>query len=111
ISEDPDYRRHQPNTIRFVEVAKAAGAVVLLVTDPYLSPAAKNADVVLTSAIGFSGVFDTLTPSFALLEALLTLIAKRLGPPATDRIAKYEKLTAKILEDDQRVIGSYRGQG
>ncbi len=106
-----DYRRYQPDTIRFVEVAKAAGATVLLVTDPYLSPAAKNADVVLTSAISTSGVFDALTPSFALIEALLTLVAKRLGGPAADRLAKYEKLSAKILEDDQRIIGSYRGQG
>lgn len=106
-----DYRRYSPDTIRFVEVAKAEGATVLLVTDPYLSPAAKNADVVLTSAISSSGVFDALTPSFALVEALLSLIAKRLGGPATDRVAKYEKLTVRILENDRNIIGSYRGQG
>jgi DNA-binding MurR/RpiR family transcriptional regulator len=106
-----DFRRYQPDTIRFVEIAKSQGATVLLITDPYLSPAAKNADVVLTSAIGTSGIFDALTPSFALVEALLSVAAKRLGKPATNRLQRYEKLSAKILEDDQRTVGSYRGQG
>ena len=46
-----DYRRHQPDTVEFGRHARARGARVVLVCDPFLSPLAPDADVLLTTSV------------------------------------------------------------
>jgi len=93
-----DFQRYQLDTVRFVELAAERGASILVVTDSGLSPAVARADVVLASSIEGPGIFDALTPAFALVEAVVAALVEALGEGASARLADYERLTAALLE-------------
>ncbi|MEP7246092.1 MAG: MurR/RpiR family transcriptional regulator [Gammaproteobacteria bacterium] len=69
-----DYRRYQTDVIRFTEQAVARGVPVVLFTDPWRSPIAANAKVVLTTPTEVSSPYDSLAPAVAQIEALLAHI-------------------------------------
>lgn len=88
-----DYRRYQHDTIRLATTAKEQGATLIAFTDPYLSPLAARADVILTSSVASPSPFDALTPAMALVEALIAALVDRLGDAPRARMARYDELT------------------
>ena len=99
-----DYRRYQHDTVRLAMTAKDQGATLVAFTDPYLSPLAARADVILTSSVASPSPFDALTPAVALVEAMITALVDRLGDAPRSRMARYDALNGGT------VSGS-RGEG
>jgi DNA-binding MurR/RpiR family transcriptional regulator len=88
-----DYRRYQHDTVRLAMTAKEQGAALIAFTDPYLSPLAAQADVILTSSVVSPSPFDALTPAMALVETLIAALVDRLGDAPRARMARYDELT------------------
>ncbi|MFD0319160.1 MurR/RpiR family transcriptional regulator [Streptomyces flavalbus] len=70
-----DHRPYEERTARLAHQAKAAGARILLFTDPTFSPVTEIADVVLTAAVRSPSPRASLVPTLALIEALVTVLA------------------------------------
>ncbi len=85
-----DMRRYQPDTIAFAQLAHDQGATVVLLTDPWLSPAAEFSDRVLTCDVHSASPFDSLVPCLALVEALVGHVAARLNGSGKARVARLE---------------------
>ena len=99
-----DYRRYQHDTVRLAMTAKDQGATLVAFTDPYLSPLAARADVILTSSVTSPSPFDALTPAVALVEAMITALVDRLGDAPRSRMARYDALNGGT-------VGGSRGEG
>ena len=99
-----DYRRYQHDTVRLAMTAKDQGATLVAFTDPYLSPLAARADVILTSSVASPSPFDALTPAVALVEAMITALVDRLGDAPRSRMARYDALNGGT-------VGGSRGEG
>lgn len=89
-----DYRRYQMDTIRFVTTAAERGAQVILLTDPWASPIAACAKVVLAAPVEGPSPFDTMVPALAQVEALIAAVTTRLSRTSRARIAEIEALRA-----------------
>ncbi|WP_256839790.1 MurR/RpiR family transcriptional regulator [Ornithinimicrobium faecis] len=87
-----DYRRYDPATVRLGEAMAAAGARVLLVTDPWLSPAADVAEVVLSTRVESPSPFDSLVPGLALVETLVTAVVEGRGRDGRSRVERLESV-------------------
>ncbi|GAA5160942.1 MULTISPECIES: MurR/RpiR family transcriptional regulator [Amycolatopsis] len=85
-----DFRRYQRDTIALAKAAAGRGAKIVLVTDPWLSPAADFADVVLSARVEAAGSFDSLVAATALVEALVFAVHARLGGAADERMRTIE---------------------
>jgi DNA-binding MurR/RpiR family transcriptional regulator len=94
-----DYRRYQHDTVRLAMLAKQQGATLIAFTDPYLSPLAAQADVILTSSVQSPSPFDALTPALALVEAVITALVSLLGDAPLTRMARYDALYAGTVDD------------
>ena len=99
-----DYRRYQHDTIRLAMTAKDQGVTLVAFTDPYLSPLAARADVILTSSVASPSPFDALTPAVALVEAMISALVDRLGDAPRSRMARYDALNGGTVD-------SSRGEG
>ena len=93
-----DYRRYQHDTIRLATTAREQGATVIAFTDPYLSPLAAHADVILTSSVQSPSPFDALTPAVALVEALIAALVDRLGDGPRARMARYDAIAHGMVD-------------
>jgi len=93
-----DYRRYQHDTVRLAMTAKDQGATLVAFTDPYLSPLAARADVILTSSVASPSPFDALTPALALVEAMITALVDRLGDAPRSRMARYDALNGGAVD-------------
>jgi DNA-binding MurR/RpiR family transcriptional regulator len=89
-----DYRRWQTDVVGFAEQAAAQGVRIVLFTDPWLSPIAKVAKVVMTSSVQSSSPFDTMAPAVALVEGLLAAMTAKLDAQAKARISILERFRA-----------------
>ena len=87
-----DYRRYDPATVRLGEAMAEAGARVLLLTDPWLSPAADVAEVVLSSRVESPSPFDSLVPGLALVETLVTAAMEARGRAGRSRVERMEAI-------------------
>lgn len=96
-----DYRRYQHDTVRLAVMAKEQGATVIACTDPYLSPLAAHADVILTSSVQSPSPFDALTPAVALVEAIVAALVDRLGDAPVARMARYDALHDGTVDGPQ----------
>ena len=92
-----DYRRYQRDTVEFGRDAAARGARLIVCTDPYLSPAAAAATVLLTTSLAGLAPFISLAAPFALVETLVAGAAERGGKAARARLAGYEQLGSGAL--------------
>ncbi len=93
-----DYRRYQHDTVRLAMTAKDQGATLVAFTDPYLSPLAARADVILTSSVASPSPFDALTPAVALVEAMITALVDRLGDAPRSRMVRYDALNGGAVD-------------
>lgn len=94
-----DYRRYQHDTVRLAMIAKRQGATLIAFTDPYLSPLAAHADVILTTSVASPSPFDALTPAVALVETVIAALVDRLGTRPRERMARYDALFAGTIEE------------
>jgi DNA-binding MurR/RpiR family transcriptional regulator len=93
-----DYRRYQHDTVRLAMIAKQQGATLITFTDPYLSPLAAHADVILTTSVASPSPFDALTPAVALVETVIAALVDQLGATPRERMARYDALFAGAIE-------------
>lgn len=89
-----DYRRYQADTIESARVAAGHGSNVVLLTDPWLSPASAVARQVLVTSVETVGPFDSLVGAMAVVEALIAAVLRVLGPRAEARMQSLERLRA-----------------
>ncbi len=100
-----DYRRYQLDTVRLAVAAKSQGVTLIAFTDPYLSPLAAHADVILTSSVTSPSPFDALTPAVALVEALIAALVDRMGDEPLERMARYDALAEGTIDADTSRAG------
>lgn len=91
-----DFRRYESDTRNLVQHAKSRKAVVVVITDKWVSPCASEADAVLTSIASERGPFDSVVPVMALVEALFETLVHRIGAPARDRIEQIERTVQQL---------------
>lgn len=95
-----DVRRYQQDVVAFAHAASRRGATVVLLTDPWHSPASRAADHVLSFPVESPSVFDALTPGMAMAEALVGAVAGRLGETGRARIGTLEDLRRPFAQDE-----------
>ena len=93
-----DYRRYQHDTVRLAMTAKDRRAALIAFTDPYLSPLAARADVILTSSVQSPSPFGAMTPALALVEAIIAALVDRLGDAPRARMARYDALNGGVVD-------------
>jgi DNA-binding MurR/RpiR family transcriptional regulator len=84
-----DFRRYERDTQDFAAAAKAAGARIVLFTDPWLSPIADIADALLPAEVAGPSPFPSLAATVAVVETLLTAVAGELGENARAHFERY----------------------
>lgn len=93
-----DYRRYERASIRFGEQAVRRGAELVLITDRWLSPLSRSADVLLTTSAVGPTPFVAFSPAVAVNEALLTGVVESLGESPLPRLADHDELTGSAVE-------------
>ncbi|XVQ84441.1 MurR/RpiR family transcriptional regulator [Microbispora siamensis] len=94
-----DFRRYQRDVVDLAMHAHGRGAKILLITDPWLSPAAEVADVVLPVRVDGPSPFDSVVPATAVVESLVAGVLARLGAQAEARIREADELAGDITLD------------
>jgi DNA-binding MurR/RpiR family transcriptional regulator len=84
-----DFRRYERDTLEIARAGRAAGARILLFTDPWLSPVADIADAVLTAQVFGPSPFESLTPALAVVETLITSVVDALGEAGRSRFERF----------------------
>jgi DNA-binding MurR/RpiR family transcriptional regulator len=84
-----DFRRYERDSQDFAVAAKAAGARIVLFTDPWLSPIADIADALLPAQVAAASPFPSLAATVAVVETLLTAIAGALGDSARAHFERF----------------------
>ncbi|MGA5265654.1 MurR/RpiR family transcriptional regulator [Streptomyces lydicamycinicus] len=86
-----DFRRYQRDTVELARFAHERGARVVLFTDPWLSPVAEFADVVLPVRVEAPSPFDSIVAPVAVVETLVAAVHVRLGTAAEERMRAAEE--------------------
>jgi DNA-binding MurR/RpiR family transcriptional regulator len=84
-----DFRRYERDTLEVARAARAASARIVLLTDPWLSPVAEIADAVLPAQVAGPSPFESLTPTLAVVETLITAVADALGEEGHRRLEQF----------------------
>ena len=87
-----DVRRYQRTSVELGQRAARQGATVVLITDPWLSPLAVDADTTLSVAVDAPSPFDSQIAIFGLVETLVAAVVEKLGRFPEDRLASYDQL-------------------
>lgn len=90
-----DIRRYEVGVLHIVEMARAQGAVVVLITDRWVSPAAAHAQHILPCHIEAPGAWDSITAPVMLVEALLAGVQACSWDETSDRLQRMEELYAR----------------
>ncbi|HEY2507026.1 MAG TPA: MurR/RpiR family transcriptional regulator [Streptosporangiaceae bacterium] len=92
-----DFRRYDRDTLEIAASARAAGARILLFTDPWLSPVADIADAVLTAEVSGPAPFASLTSALAVVETLISPVVDALGEPGRTRFERFGEIAERWL--------------
>ncbi|WP_066685125.1 MurR/RpiR family transcriptional regulator [Sphingomonas sp. CCH18-H6] len=103
-----DLRRYQSDTVELAAIAKRARATIILFTDQWLSPIARQAHYVFSCDVEAPSPYDSLVPCLALTEAVIAGVTERCGDSGRGRVTNLERLRAgsgahevsKEVEDD-----------
>lgn len=90
-----DYRRYEADKTVMAEMARERGGKVIVFTDPWLSPAAAHADVVLTTQVTSDSPYDSLAPALALVESLVAAVLDRIGDEGHERMKVSESVAKR----------------
>jgi DNA-binding MurR/RpiR family transcriptional regulator len=88
-----DFRRYERDTLEVARAARAASARIVLLTDPWLSPVAEIADAVLPAQVAGPSPFESLTPTLAVVETLITAVADALGEHGHRRLERFGRIS------------------
>ncbi|WP_211881598.1 MurR/RpiR family transcriptional regulator [Pseudarthrobacter albicanus] len=89
-----DYRRYDLTTAAFAREMKSRGAAIALMTDNWMSPIAKTADIVITSRVEAPSPFDSLVPAMAVTETVIAAVVQALGDRGRSRLEGVEASTS-----------------
>ena len=92
-----DYRRYQADTVSAAREAASRGGTVVLLTDPWMSPAAASARFVLVSSVETVAPFDSMVAAVAVVEALIATVLNRLGEGAHERMRCLDELRTGVV--------------
>jgi DNA-binding MurR/RpiR family transcriptional regulator len=96
-----DYRRYQSDTINSARVAASQGSTVVLLTDPWLSPAAASSKFVLVTGVQTTvAPFDSMVSAVGLTEALIAGVLSQLGESAHARMRRLDELRGGVVYGD-----------
>ena len=87
-----DIRRYETELIRFVEMARAREATIVLFTDQWGSPAAKHAHHVLPCRIEVPSAWDSTMVMLFVVEALIAAVQTQRWETTRDRFNELEGL-------------------
>lgn len=87
-----DYRRYQTNVVEFATEAARRGVRIVLFTDPWMSPIAEVAEVVIVGPVEVASPYDSLAPAVAQMEALVAEAVSRHDASLHRRVADLEQL-------------------
>lgn len=88
-----DFRRYQGNLVRLVEIVSTKRQCsIVLVTDKWMSPAARHADIVVGLPIESETAWDTVVGAVAFLEALIVKVSEADWPATRRRIEAWDEL-------------------
>ncbi|WP_066950337.1 MurR/RpiR family transcriptional regulator [Microtetraspora fusca] len=91
-----DYRRYQRDIVEFARRARDRGAKIVLFTDPWLSPAADAADIVIPARVEAPSPFDSLVPALALVETVVAGVMARLGEAGEERLRQCDDIVGDV---------------
>ncbi len=87
-----DIRRYEHDILRLVEMAKARGVVVVLFTDQWGSPAAKQASHSFHCRIEAPSAWDSSVVTLFIVEALIAAVQNETWDETKDRMKSLEAL-------------------
>lgn len=87
-----DFRRYQTSLEYLAEKARERRAQTLVITDQWITPAAKSATELMSVPIASGTLWDSSVPAFELVEALLVQLAERDWDTTKARIAEWDAL-------------------
>jgi DNA-binding MurR/RpiR family transcriptional regulator len=90
-----DFRRYDRDTLEVAQSARAAGARILLFTDPWLSPVADIADAVLPAEVSGPAPFASLTSALAVVETLIASVVEALGDTGRARFERFGEIAER----------------
>lgn len=90
-----DFRRYQASLATLAQRVRARKAQTIVITDQWISPAAKGASELISAPIESGTLWDSYVPAFGLIEALLVPLAERNWDRTRVRIKEWDRLRAK----------------
>ncbi|MCX5495235.1 MurR/RpiR family transcriptional regulator [Kaistia dalseonensis] len=90
-----DIRRYSDDLRDFAERAAAQGAIIVLVTDQWLSPISKVARRVLPAHVAVPSVWDSNAGLLMLVEALIAAVVERRGEEGRRRLEALEAIRSR----------------
>lgn len=94
-----DYRRYDADVVAFSRLVAERGGTVVLLTDPWLSPAAEFAQAVLPARVEAPSPFDSLVPAMAVVEALVAAVTETMGDAGRARLENFESARDRLRRD------------
>ncbi|MDH6137771.1 DNA-binding MurR/RpiR family transcriptional regulator [Kitasatospora sp. MAA4] len=90
-----DYRRYEQDKVTLAELVQETGGKVVLFTDTWLSPVAPQAEVVLPSQVTTLSPYDSLVPTLAVIETVITGVLTALGDDGRRRLSHTEDIARR----------------
>lgn len=87
-----DLRRYEAATVELAARARERRGRLVVLTDTLLSPAARDAAVVLPVVVDSPSPMDTMVAALALMEVLVLATMHAIGLPALQRMQEWEDL-------------------
>lgn len=97
-----DFRRYEPEAAFAAEYVKSRRGKVLLVTDRYVSPAARYADTTLIASIEGPSLVDSYTAAMALLDVMISDFVAQNEAGALGRVSRVEEARRALAETASR---------
>ncbi|MGB3178607.1 MAG: MurR/RpiR family transcriptional regulator [Albidovulum sp.] len=94
-----DFRRYQANLKGLSTAVRARKAQTIVITDQWVTPAAKGATELVAVPVDSGTLWDSYTPAFAMIEALLVPLAERNWNATKSRIAAWDALRSEANSD------------
>ncbi|MEZ5882932.1 MAG: MurR/RpiR family transcriptional regulator [Paracoccaceae bacterium] len=90
-----DIRRYENNVLQLVEMASEQGAEVILITDPWVSPAAAHARYRFSAQIEVPSAWDLTVAIQVLIETLMAAVQSLTWEETAQRMKRLEELYAR----------------
>jgi DNA-binding MurR/RpiR family transcriptional regulator len=90
-----DIRRYENNVLQLVEMAAEQGAEVVLITDPWVSPAAAHARYRFSAQIEVPSAWDSTVAIQVLVETLMAAVQSLTWQQTETRMKRLEELYAR----------------